>query len=77
MAPVAVPAATVAVIWVAEFAMNDAAAVPLKRRAVAPVKLVPVRMTTVPGNPPAGEKLLMVGVGTGAMLKLMLEMSKK
>jgi len=52
--PEVVPAATVAVMLVAEFTVNDAAATPPKLTAVAPVKLVPVIVTTVPAGPLTG-----------------------
>ena len=47
MAPVA-PLPTVAVIWVSQLTVKEAAAVPPKVTAVAPVKLVPVMVTAVP-----------------------------
>ena len=48
--PVA-PLPTVALMVVALVTVNDAAAVPPKATAVAPVKLVPVMVTTVPAYP--------------------------
>jgi hypothetical protein len=76
--PEVVPAATVAVILVAEFTVKLLAGVPLKESAEAPVKLVPVIVTTVPTGPLVGVKLVMVGVfALGVMVKLAFEMSKK
>ena len=75
--PVVVPAATVAVIWVAELTTKLAAAVPLKLTDVLPVKLVPAIITTVPARPPEGVKLLIVGLGTVVIEKLTFEISKK
>ena len=49
--PVVAPAGTVAVIWVPEVTVNDAAAVPLNFTAVAPVNPVPVMLTDVPAAP--------------------------
>ncbi|MEY9227935.1 hypothetical protein ABIF78_000258 [Bradyrhizobium japonicum] len=49
---VPVPGGDVAVIWVAELTVKPVAAVAPNVTAVAPVKLVPVIVTTVP--PPAG-----------------------
>jgi len=51
---------TVTVIEVAEVTAK-VAATPLKATAVAPVKLVPVRVTLVPTGPLVGAKLVMVG----------------
>ena len=53
-------AGTVAVIWPALFTVK-VAVVPLKRTAVAPVKLDPRMTTLVPGPPWAGAKLVMPG----------------
>jgi hypothetical protein len=47
---------------VAELTVN-VLLVPLKRTAVAPVKLVPVMVTAVPAAPEVGVKLVMVGAG--------------
>jgi hypothetical protein len=58
--PVVAPAGTVAVICVLLLTVK-AAAMPLKRTSVVPVKFVPVMMTEVPMRPEAGEKLTMVG----------------
>ena len=58
--PVA-PAATMAVIWVAESTVKLDALVPPNVTAVAPVKLVPVMVTDVPVPPDVGEKDVMVG----------------
>jgi len=52
--PEIAPEATVAVMLVAEFTVNEAAATPPKLTAVAPVKLVPVIVTTVPAGPLVG-----------------------
>jgi hypothetical protein len=59
--PVAAPAGTVAVTCVAEFTVNGVAATPPKLTAVAPVKFVPVIVTTVPAGPLAGVKLATTG----------------
>jgi len=59
-----VPAATTAVILVAETTLNDVAAVPPKLTAVAPVKLVPVIVTVAPIAALVGVKLVIVGAGT-------------
>ena len=78
MAPVVVPAATVAVSCVAEVMEKLATAVPLKLTAVVPVKFDPNTVTTVPVGPPVGVKALMVGpTAGGVMVKLTFEMSKK
>ena len=60
--PVLAPTGTVAAIWVAD-TTEKAAAVPLKWTAVAPVKPVPVRVTTVPTGPEVGVKPVTVGAG--------------
>jgi hypothetical protein len=62
-APTAVPLAMVAVIDVAEFTVNDEAAVAPKVTAVAPLRPLPVIVTTVPTGPLAGVKELMTGGG--------------
>jgi hypothetical protein len=58
--PLVAPVGTVAVIWVGELTMKEAA-VWLNLTAVAPVKLVPVITTDVPTGPLAGVKELIVG----------------
>jgi hypothetical protein len=58
--PVVAPAGTVAWIVVAEFTVK-LAALPLNPTAVAPVKFVPVMVTTVPAGPLAGVKLVIAG----------------
>ena len=53
---------------------------PLKLTLVAPVKSVPVRVTTVPTGPLVGFRLVRVGAGVAppaASEKSLLEMSKK
>ena len=60
--PVVAPAGTIVVICVAEIRLK-LAFVPLNLTEVAPVKFVPFIVTLVPGDPLAGEKLLMVGSG--------------
>ena len=59
--PVVTPRGALTVICVAEFTTKTGAAVPLKTTAVAPVRFVPVIVTTVPSRPPVGVKLVMVG----------------
>jgi hypothetical protein len=66
MSTVPVPAGEVAVIWVALLTVKDAAAVPPKLTAVAPVKLVPVIFTDVP--PAAGPEDGLTFVTVGAPL---------
>ena len=58
---VVAPAGTVAVICVAELTEKLVAAVPPKRTAVAPLKLVPVIVTEAPTGPDAGVKSVTVG----------------
>jgi hypothetical protein len=58
-----VPAATTAVILVALTTVNEAAAVPPKLTAVAPVKLVPVIVTVCPVPAEVGLKDVIVGGG--------------
>ena len=58
--PLVAPWGTVVVIELALWTVN-AASVPLKRTAVAPVKLLPVSVTAVPVGPLVGEKELIVG----------------
>src|SRR6185312_13355671 len=60
--PVAAPAGTVAVIWVAELTVN-VAALPPKVTAVAPVKPLPVLVTDVPTGPEVGVNEETVGAG--------------
>jgi hypothetical protein len=52
--------------------VNDAAATPLKVTAVAPVKLVPVMVTGMPGPPEAGVNDVIVGVGYQVKLVLLV-----
>jgi hypothetical protein len=59
--PVVAPTGTVAVICVAESTVNVTALVPLNFTAVAPVKLLPVSVTTEPMAPPGGEKDVTAG----------------
>jgi hypothetical protein len=60
MVPVVAPAGAVAVIWVSELTLK-VALTPLNFTDVAPVKLVPVIVTEVPGVPLVGLKLVMLG----------------
>ena len=60
IAPLA-PVPTTAVILVAESTVNDLAAVPPKRTAVAPVRLLPLIVMVVPLVPPNGEKEVIIG----------------
>ena len=53
-------------ICVAEFTVNEAALEP-RVTDVAPVKFVPVNVTLVATGPLAGEKLVTVGAGGGAV----------
>ena len=55
------PVPTTAVILVGETTVKDAAFVPPKLTAVAPVKLVPVIVITAPGLPDKGVKEVMAG----------------
>ena len=59
-----VPLATTAVMDVALTTLKEAAAVPPKLTAVAPVKLVPVIVTVIPGPAEVGLKDVIVGTGT-------------
>src|SRR5512132_2335128 len=59
--PVDAPAGTVAVIFVEEFTVNIAD-VPANFTAVAPMKFVPLTVTTVPTGPLVGEKDEIVGL---------------
>jgi hypothetical protein len=61
IAPVVVPLATVAVIWVALLMVKLAAALPLKVTLLAAVKFVPVIEMDVPAGPVVGLKLDMAG----------------
>ena len=61
--PVAPPVPTTAVIWVALFTVKDAAAVPPKETAVAPVKSVPVMMMVEPLYPELTFNEVTVGAG--------------
>jgi hypothetical protein len=65
MSTVPVPAGEVAVICVAEFIVNEVAAVPPNVTAVALVKPVPVRVTEVPpaAGPDVGEMPVTAGAG--------------
>lgn len=62
--PVVTPEAAVAMICVAELTLKDAAFKALKVTAVAPLKPVPLMVTTVPALPLAGVKLVMLGTPT-------------
>jgi hypothetical protein len=62
-APVA-PVPTTALILDALLTVYDAAGVPPKLTAVAPVKLVPVIITVAPGIADVGEKEVIAGAGT-------------
>lgn len=68
-APVTVTAGAVAVIDVAEMTLNPVAGVVPNFTAVAPVRFVPVMVTTVPPrmDPVAGDSAVMVGGGAGAV----------
>lgn len=68
--PVAPPAATTAVICVADTNANDAAGTPPKLTPVTPVKFVPLIVIVAPANEPVGVKFVMVG---GAWLMVMLK----
>jgi hypothetical protein len=61
--PVVAPAGTAAVIFVAEFTVNDDAAVPLNFTAVAPERFAPLIVTAVPTGPLAGLNEPIVGAG--------------
>src|SRR5262245_2682951 len=62
--PVEAPLGTTATISVVEFT-TKLAFIPLKRTALGAMKFVPVIVTSVPGLPTVGLKLLIVGVGFG------------
>jgi hypothetical protein len=66
------PSPTTAVILVADLTENDWAAVPPKATAVAPLKLVPVMVTEVPGLPEAGVNDLIVGANTKVKVALLV-----
>jgi hypothetical protein len=59
-----VPLPTTAVIWVAEFTVKLAAAVPPKPTEVTPKRLVPVMIMVEPAAPLTGVKDVMVGGAT-------------
>jgi hypothetical protein len=67
IAPVVAPAGTIAVTALLELTVN-AAGVPLKLTAVAPVRFVPVIVTEVPIGPATGLKPLMAGAGNTVKL---------
>ena len=60
--PVVAPSETVATICVAEETVNEGIFTPSIDTAVAPVKFVPVIVTTVPPDPLVGEKPVIAGV---------------
>lgn len=60
------PAGAVTVSCVSDRTVNEVAAVAPKRTAVAPVKPVPVTVTTVPAAPEAGESELTVGTAAAS-----------
>ncbi|MPL98708.1 hypothetical protein SDC9_44915 [bioreactor metagenome] len=53
--PVVVPTGTTAFIEVFDKTLKEEAAIPLKSTLVAPVKLLPVKLTIVPAGPDDGE----------------------
>jgi hypothetical protein len=59
--PLVAPPGTDATICVAELTVNDAASAPLKLTDVAPVRFVPVIVTTVPATPDVGENEVIDG----------------
>ncbi|GGV73214.1 hypothetical protein GCM10015535_00090 [Streptomyces gelaticus] len=63
---VPVPAGASAVILVADTTVNEADGVPPKATAVAPVKPVPVSVTTVPAAPEEGLRVVMTGAAAAA-----------
>ena len=67
--PVVAPTGTVAVMEVAETTLNVVAAMVLNFTAVAPVRFVPVIVTTVPTGPVAGVKVVMAGAGITVIVK--------
>jgi len=76
--PVVAPVGTVAVICVAEFTVNDVALVVLNFTTlvvkfaplIVPLKFVPVIVTDVPTGPKVGVNEVIVGAGTGVIVKL-------
>src|SRR5256886_7897183 len=66
MEPVVAPTGTVAVIEVSEPTVK-VAVVPLNVTAVAPVRALPVRVTTVPARPLAGVKLATAGAAAATV----------
>lgn len=73
--PVVAPLGTVAVIWLALFTVNDAA-VPLRRRLFAFMKLVPLMTTVAPTCPLVGLNPVMAGAGRSTVtLKLAAELA--
>ena len=68
--PLDAPAGTTTVSWVFETPLKLVLAAPLKRTAVVPVKLVPVRVTVVPTTPLVGEKELIAGAAVESTVKL-------
>src|SRR6476646_7391674 len=80
MGPVVAPAGTVVVIVPGGSSVNPAAT-PLNETAVAPVKVVPVIVTTVPAGPKVGEnglklmpsrKAMMSSVAVGLIAKVLI-----
>jgi hypothetical protein len=69
--PVTAPAGTVSVIWVGELRVKGLPSVPPKLTAVAPLKFVPVTVTTVPTGPLVGVKPVIVGAETRVKLPLL------
>ena len=65
--PVVAPAGTVVVIRVSEFTLN-VVDVTLNLTEVAPVKSEPVTLTSVPGGPLVGVKLLITGAAPIAIV---------
>ena len=61
------PSGTTAVIWVGESTVNDAAGTVPNLTALAPVKLLPVMTTCVPGCPLSGVKELIMGPSGGVV----------
>ena len=61
--PLVAAPGTVAVMWLSSINVN-VAATPLKRTLVAPLKLLPVIETLVPGAPLVGEKFAITAVAT-------------
>jgi hypothetical protein len=69
MGPVVVPFATLAVIWVELTTVKEAASVRLNTTSFAPVKLVPLIVTIVPGEPLVGENDVIVGLPAAVTTK--------